>query len=215
MGTESFTVLIRKEAERFFNGVPGSHDWSHTERVTACALRIAQKEGGDPEIVELAALLHDIGRKEEDVSNGEVCHAEQGAIIARDILSRHGYDRERTESVVNCIRTHRFRSGEQPESLEAKIIYDADKLDCIGAVGIGRAFLFAGEVGATLHNSHVDISQTQPYSREDTAYREYTVKLKHVKDRMLTEEGKKIAVDRHAYMTAYFKRLDRETAGKE
>ena len=82
-----------------------------------------------------------------------------------------------------------------PETTEAKILFDADKLDSIGAVGIGRAFLFAGEVGARLHNKDRDLSPTKPYTKEDTAYREYMVKLRHSREKMLTKEGRRIAED--------------------
>lgn len=212
--TETIRERVLNEARACFNDMRGSHDWSHTERVTTLACHIAEKEGADIEIVELAALLHDIGRKDEDVRNGAVCHAELGAEKARAMLGRFGYDGEKAGRVADCIRTHRFRKSGQPATLEAEIVFDADKLDCIGAVGIARAFLFAGEVGAVLHNSHADILKTEPYSREDTAYREYMVKLRHVKDRLFTEEGKRIAGDRHTFMERYFQRIDREIAGE-
>jgi uncharacterized protein len=80
-------------------------------------------------------------------------------------------------------------------------------------VGVGRAFLFAGEVGARLHNSHQDLSKTVSYSREDTAYREFQVKLIKIKDRMLTSSGKSLAEGRHRFMVRYFKRLDAEVKG--
>ncbi len=100
-----------------------------------------------------------------------------------------------------------------PKSLEAKILFDADKLDSIGAVGIGRAFLFAGEVGAKLHNGHQDLSKTVSYSREDTAYREFQVKLRKIKDRLLTPSGRKLAEGRHRFMVRFFERLDAEVKG--
>lgn len=116
--------------------------------------------------------------------------------------------------MVHCIETHRFRGNNKPQTKEAKVLFDADKLDSIGAVGIGRAFQFAGEVGARLHNGGIDIKQTQSYSKEDTAYREFTVKLRKIKDRMLTEEGKRMAEERHRFMIAFFDRLNDEVEGK-
>ena len=100
-----------------------------------------------------------------------------------------------------------------PNSKEAKILFDADKLDSIGAIGIGRAFLFAGEIGAKLHNKDVDIDKTKPYTKEDTAYREYMIKLRKVKERMLTDEGKHIAKERHKFMVEFFDRLNKEVDG--
>ena len=79
------------------------------------------------------------------------------------------------------------------------MLFDADKLDSIGAVGVGRAFLFAGEIGARLHDKHIDVPKTKPYTRDDTAYREFLVKLGRVRDRMTTREGRRIAVDRHRF----------------
>lgn len=204
---------VERAARKFFKSARGSHDWDHTERVYRLALRIGKKEKADLNVVRLAAILHDIGRAEEDRSNGRICHSEAGAALARTILARHGLDAETIRSVVDCIRTHRFRKGATPETTEAKVLFDADKLDSIGAVGIGRAFLFAGEVGARLHNKDRDLSATKPYTKEDTAYREYMVKLRWVKARMFTAEGRRIAVGRHATMVEFFGRLNRETKG--
>lgn len=204
---------IKGEAGAFFRSARGSHGWDHTERVLRLCLRIGKKEKADLGVLTLAALLHDIGREEEDRSNGKVCHGRSGAALARNLLERHGLDAATVRAVVHCIRTHRFRKRAVPKTLEAKILFDADKLDSIGAVGVGRAFLFAGEVGARLHDKAIDVRKTKPYSREDTAYREFLVKLGRVKDRMTTREGKRIAAERHRFMAAFFDHLNKETDG--
>ncbi len=209
----AFVSEIRDEARAFFRSARGSHDWDHTERVHKLCLRIGKKERADLGVLELAALLHDIGREEEDRSNGKVCHGRSGAVLAKKLLERHGLDAAAIQAVVHCIRTHRFRKRARPKTLEARILFDADKLDSIGAVGVGRAFLFAGEVGARLHDKEIDVRKTKPYSREDTAYREYLVKLGRVKDRITTREGKRIAAERHRFMAAFFDRLNKETDG--
>ena len=205
---------VRQEAKSFHRSARGSHDWDHTERVYRLCLRIGRKERADLDVLRLAALLHDIGREEEDRSNGRTCHAEKGAILARKILSNNGIDEERTSKIVRCIETHRYRGRIVPDSLEGKILFDADKLDSIGAVGIGRAFQFAGEVGARLHDPGIEVQRTKPYTKEDTAYREFLVKLSRIKGRMFTAEGRRIARDRHKFMADFFRRLNRETAGK-
>lgn len=204
---------VREEAESFFRNARGSHDWDHTERVYRLCLRIGRKEKANLSVLSLAALLHDIGREEEDRSSGRTCHAKKGALWARNILKNSGVDEEQAVRVVRCIETHRYRGRLVPDSLEGKILFDADKLDSIGAVGIGRAFLFAGEVGARLHNPKIKIEKTKPYTKEDTAYREFLVKLSKIKDRMFTTEGRRIARERHAFMVEFFNRLNRETAG--
>jgi len=204
---------IKKEARRYFLNARGSHDWDHTERVYTLCLRIGRKEKADLEVLRLAALLHDIGREEEDRSNGRVCHGEKGAALAKEILKKHGVEKEMAERIIHCIETHRFRRNRLPQSLEAKILFDADKLDSIGAVGIGRAFLFAGEVGARLHNPDMNLKKTKPYTKEDTAYREFLVKLRKIKGRLFTREGKRLARERHRFMTEFFNRLNKETEG--
>ena len=203
----------REEARVFFQSARGSHDWDHTERVYRLCLRIGRKEKADLGVLRLAALLHDIGREEEDRSDGKICHGRSGAALAKEVLERRGLDRASVRAVVHCIRTHRFRKRAVPRTLEARVLFDADKLDSIGAVGVGRAFLFAGEVGARLHDKAIDVRKTRPYTREDTAYREYLVKLGRVKDPMTTREGKRIAVERHRFMAAFFDRLNKETDG--
>jgi len=205
---------VRAEAEAFFSGARGSHDADHTERVYRLCLRIGRKEKADLGLLAVAALLHDIGREAEDRSHGRICHGRSGAVLARDILTRLGCDAETVRAVAHCIATHRFRRGGAPRTLEARVLFDADKLDSIGAVGVGRAFLFAGEVGARLHDKAIDVRRTKPYTRDDTAYREYLVKLRRVRDRMTTREGRRLAAGRHRYMAGFFARLNRETDGR-
>ena len=209
----ALVARIREEAGAFFRSARGSHDRDHTERVYKLCLKIGRKERADLGILRLAALLHDIGREEEDRSQGRICHGKSGAARAKAILERHGCDPGTVRAVVHCIGAHRFRRGAEPATLEARVLFDADKLDSIGAVGVGRAFLFAGEIGARLHDKDIDVRRTKPYTREDTAYREYLVKLRRLKDRMTTLEGKRIAAGRHRFMAAFFARLNRETDG--
>ena len=205
---------IKDEAKKFLSTAKGSHDWDHTERVYNLCMHIGKKEGADFEILKLAAILHDIGREYEDKSGGKICHAEKGVALARELLEKYNLEKEKIDKIIHCIESHRFRGNKTPRSKEAKILFDADKLDCIGAIGIGRAFLFSGEVGAKLHNKDVDIEKTKPYTKDDTAFREFAVKLKRVKDRMLTVEGKRIAEERHKFMVDFFARLNKEIDGE-
>jgi uncharacterized protein len=213
MHKKSAYEKVKGAADKILAKSKGSHDLEHTARVLRLAEHIAKKEGADLYIVKHAAMLHDIARHREDKSNGRIDHAPSGAVMAGEMLEKFGYDADDIARICHCIATHRFRGENAPKTLEAKCLFDADKLDSIGAVGIGRAFLFAGEVGAKLHNKGVDIAKTKPYTEDDTAYREFVVKLKHVKSRMLTKEGKRLARERHAFMEEFFRRLDRETAG--
>ena len=191
----------------------GSHGPDHSERVLQNALTIGRQMGAELTVLTPAALLHDIGRKEESLSRGRICHARRGAEMAAPLLRELGYQEFEIEAICHCIRTHRFRSGRRPASLEAEILYDADKLDSIGAIGIGRAFLFAGQIGARLHNPEQDPTDTSPYSLEDTAYREFRVKMSKVRKQMLTPVGRELAEQRHAFMQTFFDQLTRETSG--
>ncbi|MCP4138463.1 MAG: HD domain-containing protein [bacterium] len=214
----SNTIIIEKSitfAQGIMRKMHSSHGWDHIERVVVLAEKIAsQEKTANPFIVKTAAILHDIARLDEDRSGGQICHAELGSEKAYDFLISEGLDHTRAEHIRNCIVTHRFRNNKAPASLEAKILYDADKLDSIGAVGIGRAFLFSGEIGARLHNSNcTDIGSTHAYTEEDTAYREYMVKLKYVRDKMLTTHGVRFAEERSSFMEEFFSRLHNEVKG--
>ncbi len=214
MGMDSDVIIVKQRAKQIFNGSAGSHDWEHTLRVCVLCEHIGTVEGVDMDILLAAAYLHDIGRGFQDKSNGDVCHAEKGAELAAAVLDELSFEDKQKENIVHCIRSHRFRGGHPPETIEAKVLFDADKLDAIGAIGVARAYLSAGEVGARLHNPDIDIKDTKPYSREDTGYREYKIKLSKIMKRIITEEGKKMAVGRHDFMIDFFEQFLKEHEGK-
>lgn len=206
---------ILKEAKKHFVNARGSHDFDHVERVLKMALHIGKKEGADLEVLKLAAILHDVSRKSADEQKGKVDHAKEGALAAREILEKFAIPESKIAAICHCIEAHRFRNEIKPRTLEAKILFDADKLDSIGAIGIGRAFLFAGEIGAKLHNAvATDVSKTAEFSLEDTAYREFMVKLRFIKSRLQTREGRRLAKNRHKFMLDFFKRLNKEMTGR-
>ena len=205
---------VRREARRLMAAGRGSHGFDHVERVLALALRLGAESGADGRVLALAALLHDTGRAEEDRSGGATCHAAAGADLARQVLRRHGAGAALARRVADCVRRHRFRGAARPVSREAKLLYDADKLDSLGAVGVGRAFLFAGEVGARLHTPAAAALRAKAYGRGDTAHREWLVKLRHLPGRMLTPAGRRLAAERAAFTAAFFERLAAEAAGR-
>ncbi len=204
------TMRLRDAASVLINGDGGCHGIDHSDRVHTTSLLIGQQMDARLDILSAAAILHDIGRNEEHKSRGEICHAAHGSVMAADLLTDIGFDTDDVEEICHCIATHRYRDNNPPASLEAQILFDADKLDSIGAIGIGRAFLFAGQVGARLHNTEADINNSSPYTIEDTAYREFMVKLCRVKDRMITPLGRQMAAERHDFMEDFFSRLETE-----
>ncbi len=206
-----------------------AHDLEHTFRVLKLAKRIAEKEGKvNMEVIELAALLHDIARvKEDSDKTGNTDHAVLGAEMARKILSDLGYPNETVDAVCHAIRTHRFRGENVPETIEAKILFDADKLDAIGAVGIARAYMIAGERGEPLYR---EVSDLDAYKKENlvggklngrikdiskhSVNIEYETKFKKIPDRLFTETARKIAKGRIEFMAQYFGRLKKEIEGE-
>ena len=203
---------VRKQVEGLLAGEEGCHDFDHTLRVLKNARMLAAEEACTETeclLIDLAALLHDCARPEEFASRGRICHAERGAEKAGEILRSLGCsDPEVIFLVCDAVRCHRFRGDFRPATTVAKILHDADKLDCIGAVGIGRAFHYAGKLGARLHNTAGEALNSAEYSREDTAYREYLVKLSKVPDRMTTDSGKRHAQERAEFMREFFRRMN-------
>jgi len=191
----------------------GSHDWEHTRRVTDLTKTIGEFENADMGVAVTAALLHDIGRSPRNNNNPAICHAEKGAEMAQNILPSFPFSTAQKQNIIHCIAAHRYRKAPEPETLEARVVFDADKLDAIGAIGIARAYLFAGELGARLHSPDIDVEQQPAYSEHDTGYREYRVKLRRVKERMMTASGQEMARDRHEFMELFFKRFLTEYKG--
>ena len=204
---------VERRARDFLAIGPCCHDWDHTCRVRLLAQEIQRQEGGDLQVIELATVLHDIGRPQEILDQGQTCHAQLGAVLADKILLEEGVaDSALRRQIAECVRTHRFRNrqGDTPASLEAKIVYDADKLDSMGAIGLARSFHFAGRVGARVHNLPAEALNSPSYSKEDTAWREFLVKQSHLAERLLTATGRRLATDRLQYMWEFFSRLNQE-----
>ncbi|MCD4685401.1 MAG: HD domain-containing protein [Anaerolineae bacterium] len=196
------------------------HDFDHVLRVLALARRIGAAEGADMRIVETAVLLHDIHRADEDqaahVLNAETAdHAVVGAALARDILRKldPASGEDFIAAVSHAIEAHRFRNQIEPETLEAKVVFDADKLDAIGAIGVARAYAYGGMTHQKLWD---DVPPDYPGgSAHHTPHHEYVFKLRRIQDRMQTATGRAIARERHAYIAAFFERLAREVRGED
>lgn len=208
---ETLLARVRDAVAKKLAAASGCHDLDHTLRVFANAEMLATLlPEANREVVAIAALLHDIARPEELASQGKVCHAAVGATIAEKLLLDFGAAPELARAVADAVRSHRYRDEVAPQTLEAKIVFDADKLDSLGAVGLGRAFLFAGHCGARLHNTEAEALNSPAYSREDTAYREYLVKLRKLPGAMLTAPGRAEGARRLRFMRRFFDRLEAE-----
>lgn len=192
------------------------HDWFHLERVWKNAKYIAELEGGDREVIELSALLHDIA------DHKFVREAEQETERRiHQILGELGVEKAVVTKVIHAVETCSFKGGHnehQSLTLEGKIVQDADRLDAIGAVGIARTFAFGGKFGNLLYDPEVppaSFSSAEDYRKNRThTINHFYEKLLLLKDRMNTDTGKKLAEQRHAYMQDFLDQFYREWEGK-
>ncbi|MCL1796295.1 MAG: HD domain-containing protein, partial [Clostridia bacterium] len=174
-----------------------AHDCQHIYRVLYMAMDIAAHEPCvDMDILIAACLLHDIGREKQN-KNPALCHASEGGAMAYAYLSRIGFGVERAKRVRECVASHRYRSENPPESVEAKILFDADKLDATGSVGIARTLLYGGRRDRPLYSMDDagNVSDGRD-TRIPSFFQEYHFKLKKVYDRLYTERGNQIAAER-------------------
>jgi uncharacterized protein len=211
---EGYVALTVAEARALYGAADSVHDFDHILRVLTLAERIAGAEGADPTVVRVAALLHDWGRAEADGRD----HAKVAAERARRFLTERGASGAWLAAVVHAIAAHRFRTEPDPQTLEAQVLFDADKLDAIGAIGIARAFAYGGAHNQRLWapREDVDLARWQQQGDDPDAHtpvHEFVVKLSRLKDRLYTQEGRAIAAARHAYMAAFYDRLDAEVRG--
>lgn len=188
-----------------------AHDKEHIYRVLYNALRIAKTEREvDYDVLICACLLHDIGRKEQ-FENPNVCHAVVGSEKAYSFLVSNGFDMEYAEKVKHCIKTHRYRKNNLPESLEAKILFDADKLDATGAMGIARTLIYKGTVSEPIYTLLPDGSVSSGENDSTPSFfQEYKYKLEKVYSNFYTEEAKKIAKERRDSAVTFYNSLYEE-----
>lgn len=185
-----------------------AHDKEHIYRVLNNALLIAQdEENVDYDILITACLLHDVGRIDQ-MKDPSLCHAAVGSEKAKKFLLSQGYPNAFAETVADCVRTHRFRKNAPPQTLEAKILFDADKLDVVGAMGIARTLAYQGALGAPLYTKLPDASVSDgtgdvPYS----FFREYKFKLEKLYDRFYTQKGRELALQRRPAAEAFYNSL--------
>ncbi len=188
------------------------HDWFHIERVWKTARKLAEKEKANMQVVELAALLHDIA--DPKFHNGDETLASR---IAGDFLSKNGVDGNVKAEVLLIIENMSFKNRkEAPKnpSIEFQVVQDADRLDAIGAIGIARAFTFGGFKNNILHNPEIPpkpAMSKEEYKKSDgTTVNHFYEKLLLLKDMMNTETARKTAEHRHLYMENFLKEFGRE-----
>jgi len=191
------------------------HDWWHIERVRAAAFAIGQREGADLFVVELTALLHDIGDWKFHGGDDTV-----GPQMAEAWLTNIGVERATIEHVCEIVGQLSFKGAEVPtpmHSLEGRVVQDADRLDAIGAIGIARAFAYGGHAGQPLHDPerspHPHASFADYKLSRTTTINHFHEKLLLLKDRMNTNTGRELAQARHAFMEVFLEQFHDEWLG--
>lgn len=188
-----------------------AHDAEHVYRVLYNALEIAKEETAtDYDILIAACLLHDIGRPDQ-VADPTLCHAEVGSQKAYDFLLELGMGESFSEKVRHCILTHRFRKSLQSQTLEAKILFDADKLDVVGAIGIARTLQYRGTLTEPLYRHLPDGTISDgTHDIGHSFFREYKFKLEKLYDRFYTAKGAELAKERRGIAKAFYESLYKE-----
>jgi uncharacterized protein len=204
-----------EEASRWYPEDDPVHGFDHVLRVLKLAERIALAEGADLEIVRAAVLLHD-AEPPDSPGNERGVHQHRSAEFARSLLEARGWEGHRIEAVTHCIRAHRFRDDrEPPQTIEAMVLYDADKLDAIGAIGAARAIAYAVHAGqpayAPVSQQFIKTGSLEP-GEPHSAFHEYVFKLRKISGRMQTRNGRELAEERDRFMTDFFQRLAEEAA---
>ena len=203
---------IKSHVQDVFKHDATGHDWFHIERVYKMAVHLQAKEGGDREIIELAALLHDIS---DHKMNGGVLNA--GGNVAFDLLIDLGCDELKAlkvKEIVDGVSYKGANVADDIQSLEGKIVQDADRLDAIGAIGIARAFAFGGNKNRPMYLP--DSKPEMHHSFESYANsKSHTVnhfyeKLLLLRDRLNTATALKIGQERHLFMEQYLQQFYNE-----
>ncbi len=206
-----------ERARAWYAAADPVHDFEHVLRVYRMAERLAQEEGADLEIVRAAVLLHDAEGSAPGAETRK-SHHHRSADFAGQVLRAEGWPEERIAAVQHCIRAHRFRhDGETPQTLEARILFDADKLDVLGAIGAARTIAYA-----TLNHQPFFARPSQQFlnsgekepGEPHSAYHEYLFKLRKIKGLLFTQSARALAAERDAYLAGFFQQLEAELSGE-
>jgi uncharacterized protein len=208
---------IIKNTEKYVKAEMGledsGHDWWHVYRVWQLAKRIAQHEDGDKFVIELAALLHDISDWKKNSGDSTV-----GGKIATDFLLKNGANENTALAVRRILENISFKGvagSSNMQTIEGKIVQDADRLDAMGAIGIGRCFTYGGYRGFPMHDPKITHNKKEFGKRmSKTSINHFYEKLLLLKDLMNTKTGKQMAQRRHKFLEQYLNRFLKEWNGE-
>jgi uncharacterized protein len=204
----NFMDKIEKEAQKHFDR-KGAHDFSHTRRVYHMAEIIAKSEKNvDMDVLRAAALLHDIARKKQDARECK-CHADEGARMAPAILKKAGFPKEKISKVVYCIKIHRKSKNLKAETIEARILQDADRLDIFSAIGIVRTFMHHAKEMVMHSDTSRRLTSFEDYNTDSIF--EYIRGIRFIKSRYFnTKKAKKILKKRLKFINEFIRQFEEE-----
>ena len=208
------TILFVKQQ---LENAEGGHDWFHMERVYKNALLIARDEDCDLTVIKLGALLHDIADSKFHDGDETI-----GPKTARAFLENEKVDETTIQHVINIIENISFKGGNFEKNFHSKeleIVQDADRLDALGAIGIARTFNYGGFKNRVLYNPemapNLNMSKEEYKNSDAPTLNHFYEKLLLLKDKMNTETGKKIALERHQYMENFLSQFYAEWEGEK
>jgi len=191
-----------------------AHDSLHIYRVLHQSLAISEAyDEVNRDVLIASCLLHDIGR-DSQFQNPQLCHATEGGKMASAFIGKLGWNENLCMHIQDCITTHRFRTNNPPKTIEAKILFDSDKLDVTGALGIARSLLYKGQCGEPLYtvDEKNQIQDGRDSSAPESFFKEYHFKLIKLYDRFYTKEANSISQKRKNLTLYFFNELMEEVA---
>ena len=211
---EKFYEDLKKKIQPYFEKT-GSHSFEHTERVYNLAVHIAKFEKVDIDIIKTSALLHDIMRKKQDECNGKICHAEEGAKIAKEILEEMKFPRDKINSVCHAIEVHRYSKKLKAETKEAEILQDADRLDALGAITIARIFDYGARKNRPIYDPKLKPKEYIHNSESESSFIHFYEKILKIKpETFKTKKAQEIAKERYNFVKEFVERFEKEWRGE-
>jgi uncharacterized protein len=217
---KGYKILLEKILKEKFKGESSGHDFYHLERVYNMALHIQGTEGGDRLVIGTAAFLHDVHRLMQS-QKGIFVHPKDSLAEVRGLLNQVNFPEEKIIQVLHCVEFHEeysfSKNGRTINDLETLILQDADNLDAIGALGIGRTFAYGGANSVTLWIPEIPLDVESPYdesSHDPSTIHHFYHKLLRLGGNMNTNTGKQMAQARIQYMQEFLERFFKEWKGE-
>jgi len=202
-----------------------AHNIDHIMRTYNLAMELAKRQKVDLKIIKIAVLLHDIGvTKEQEDHSGKTDHSIESAKMAKPFLQKLGLSKDKIDHILDCIISHRYRATIKPSTLEAKIVFDADKVEALGAIGVARAFVWIGRNNGQIYKKE----NLNKYIKENiygskngrikdktkhSPQLDWELKGKHIASLLYTKKARQIAKRRSKFQENFLKELEKEVRG--